>query len=287
VLEWKFEAGGAVQASPAIAGGVIVFGANDHRLYALDRFTGRTLWKFRTSRAFVQAPPVIHGDYVFAAGWSDWVWCLELASGEPVWKAFIPVSIEAVSVFDERLWVRSPYWVVELDTGSGKWLHIAEASYGYGGLAFIGDQLFQSGVLGQHGTFGATSIAMNAEGGPPPEQVAPTLEGVKMLSPEFLLDSSDPGSTETMISARMSKGMLTTQGSLKLASMAAPLALGNEMLCFATLSGEVTLTGLDGKTLWKYQLGGTCHGIPVAAGGMLVVGGDDGYLYAFREARRK
>ena len=71
------------------------------------------------------------------------------------------------------------------------------------------------------------------------------------------------------------------QGSPELASMAAPLALGDK-LCLATLHGEVILTDLDGRRLWNYALGGPSHAPPAAATGLLVVGCDDGTLYAFR-----
>lgn len=74
------------------------------------------------------------------------------------------------------------------------------------------------------------------------------------------------------------------QGGRELASMASPLVLGDK-LCFATLRGEVTLTALDGKRLWTRGLPRSCHAPPAAAGGLLVVGCDDGYLYAFREGR--
>ena len=258
---WQFETGGPIQASPAVVSGVIVFGANDHNFYALDRRTGQKLWNFRTSSFCAQAPPVIHGERVFAAGWADWVWCLDLKSGKPIWRSFIPVSIEAVSCYRERLWVRSPYYVVELDPTKGTWLRIAEASYGYGGMAFAGGQLFQSGVLGQYGTEGATSVSIDAKGGPPPEPMLPTLEGVSMLN-------SQP-----------------FDGAPELASMAAPLALGDK-LCFATLQGKIILTKLDGTQLWSYELGGPCHAHPVAADGLLVVGCDDGNLYAFREEQQ-
>jgi outer membrane protein assembly factor BamB len=257
---WQFEAGGPIQTSPAVVGGLIVFGANDHNFYALERRTGRKLWNFRTSGFCVQAPPVVHGDRVFAAAWADWVWCLDLKTGKPIWRSFIPVSIEAVSWYRDRLFARSPYYVVELDPADGTWLRIAEASYGYGGMAFVGDRLFQSGVLGQYGTSGATAISLDAEGGPPPESMLPTLEGVSILKPQPL------------------------DGAPELASMAAPLALGDK-LCFANLQGEVILTGLDGTQLWKYELGGPSHAPPAATDGLLVVGCDDGNLYAFREGQ--
>jgi outer membrane protein assembly factor BamB len=260
-LLWQFAAGGPIQASPAVVGGVIVFGANDHHFSALDRRTGRKLWAFRTSGFCTQAPPVIHGDRVFAAGWADWVWCLDLKSGQPLWRSFIPVSIEAVSCYGERLWVRSPYYLVELDPAKGTWLRIAEASYGYGGMAFAGGRIFQSGLRGQYGTEGATSVSLDAAGGTPPEAMLPTLEGVSMLKPQPL------------------------DGAAELASMAAPLALG-DTLCFATLAGQVVLTKLDGTRLWSYELGASSHAPPVAAAGLLVVGCDDGSLYAFREKQQ-
>ena len=258
---WQFEAGGPIQASPAVVGDVIVFGANDHNLYALDRRTGRKLWNFRTSRFCVQAPPVIHGDRVFAAGWADWVWCLDLKTGKPVWQSFIPVSIEAVSWYHDQLWVRSPYYVVELDAAKGTWLRIAEASYGYGGMAFAGDRLFQSGVQGQYGTEGATFVSLDGKSGPPPEQVAPTLKGVGMMTPQPLKEAAE------------------------LESMATPLVLGDD-LCIATLEGKVVLSDFDGKLLWNYELGGPSHASPTAADGLLIVGCDDGNLYAFREAQQ-
>ena len=237
---------------------MVVFGANDHNLYALDRRTGRKLWSFRTSGFCVQAPPVIHGDQVFAAGWADWVWCLDQKTGKSVWKSFIPVSIEAVSFYRDQLWVRSPYFVVKLDPAKGTWLRIAKVSYGYGGMAFAGNRLFQSGVQGQHGTEGATFVSLDGKAEPPPAQVAPTLKGVGIFTPQPL------------------------EGAAALESMATPLALGDK-LCFATLEGKIMLTDLAGKPLWNYNLGSPSHTPPVAAGGLLIVGCDDGKLYAFRE----
>ena len=51
------------------------------------------------------------------------------------------------------------------------------------------------------------------------------------------------------------------------------------------VSGETGLFGRDGTKLWSANLGGTCHAPPVTADGMLLVGCDDGKLYAFRGRR--
>lgn len=63
--------------------------------------------------------------------------------------------------------------------------------------------------------------------------------------------------------------------------MGAPLVLGDKV-CFATREGKVAIVEPDGTPLWSSLLGGTCHSSPVAAAGLLVVGCDDGHVYAFR-----
>src|SRR5262249_32892130 len=68
----------------------------------------------------------------------------------------------------------------------------------------------------------------------------------------------------------------------ELAAMGTPLVVG-DFVCFPSVKGKLYLTEPDGKVRWSFDLGGTCHATPVAADGFLVVGCDDGHLYAFRE----
>ncbi len=80
-----------------------------------------------------------------------------------------------------------------------------------------------------------------------------------------------------------------------LAAMGTPLVLG-ENVCLATRTGQVLIIQPDfahprrgvvlHKSLWSAKLGSTCHATPVAADGILVVGCDDGKVYAFREKAR-
>ena len=198
---------------------------------------------------------VVSAERVFVGQWTDWVWALDLKTGKLQWRSYVPISIEAVALYREKLWVRSPYYALELDPRSGKRLRIGKASYGFGGLAFMKNLMFLSGVKGQYGTSGGTVTDIDDPGRPPKKY--PTMENVRLLSPKGL------------------------KGYPRLASMGAPLALG-DMLCFATRKGEVLLVKPDGTRLWSFKMGGTCHVSPVAADGLVVVGCDDGWLYAFR-----
>jgi outer membrane protein assembly factor BamB len=254
---WSFEAGGPVQASPAVVGGIVLFGANDHHVYALDRFTGNPLWSFKVNDYILQAPPVVHDDHVFVGQWTDWVWALDLKTGKMRWKTFIPVTIEALAYYRNKLYVRNPNWMVEVEPKTGQRLRIGMASWGWGGPAFVNNLMFQTGIQSQYGTSGATVTDLDEPGSAPNKKI-PTLEEVRLLKRTLL------------------------KGAPGLGGMGTPLALG-EALCFATASGKLVVTDLDGTQRWSFQLGGTCHASPVAADGIVLVGCDDGHLYAFRQ----
>lgn len=258
---WTFECGGPVRASPAVVGGIVIFAADDYHTYALDRSSGRKLWAFRSNYYSHTAPPVVHGDTVYAAQWVDWTHALDIVTGRPKWRSFASMSIEALAFAGDRLYVRTPYWIAELDPATGQRQKIGPASYAYGGLAIISRQVLNTGVQGQYGTPGLCALDFSGGGkeltwgGKP----LPTMEGAREFGSRSL--GADLG------------------------AMGAPLALGDRIAA-ATLKGDVVLLTPTGARLWTGKLGGTCHAPPVAAGGLLVVGCDDGHLYAFREKAR-
>jgi outer membrane protein assembly factor BamB len=253
---WTFTAGGPVRGSPTVVGGVVLFGASDHNLYALDRLTGKKLWSFRAADHCVHVPPVVHGEQVFCAQWTEWVYALDLKTGKEMWRSFVPISVEALAFYRDRLWVRNVHYLVELDPATGKRLRLGDASWGWGGMAFQKNKLYQSGIQSEYGTNGATVTDLDDPG----KEIAkvPTLEGIRRLP---------------------HKGLM---GSPQLAAMATPLVAG-DYVCFAVTTGKVYLTEPDGKVRWTFELGGSCHASPVAADGFLLVGCDDGQLYAFRQ----
>jgi outer membrane protein assembly factor BamB len=254
--KWNFTCGGPVRGSPVVAGGIVIFGANDHNLYALDRANGRKLWSFRADQYCVSVPPIVHGDRVFCAQWSEIIYALDLKTGKEQWRSFLPVSVEALSFYRDKLWVRNVHYLLELDPATGKRLRLGSASWGWGGMAFQKSNLFVSGIQSQYGTNGGTRTDLDQPG--KPIEKFPTLEGVLRIQSKVLANYPE------------------------LASMGTPLVVGDQV-CFATVSGKVVLAESDGKERWKYQLGGTCHATPIAADGYLLVGCDDGHLYAFRQ----
>ena len=93
------------------------------------------------------------------------------------WRSYCPITIEAIAYYRDKLYARTPYYIVELEPQSGKRLRIGEASYGYGGLAFQKNFIYQSGVKGEYGTVGAHATDLDQPGQPITQKI-PTLEGV-------------------------------------------------------------------------------------------------------------
>ncbi|OAI48402.1 hypothetical protein AYO44_07145 [Planctomycetaceae bacterium SCGC AG-212-F19] len=251
---WSFAAGGPVRGSPVVVGGMVLFGANDHNLYALDRSTGKKLWNFRMQDYCVHVPPVVHGDRVYCAQWTEWVYALDLQTGKEVWRSFVPLSVEALAFYRDRLWVRNVHYLVELAPATGKRLRLSDTSWGWGGMAFQKNKIFTSGIQSEYGRNGACVTDLD-QPGKEIEKIL-TLEGVRHLPVKLL--------------------------GAELQAMGTLLVAGDNLV-IATVGGKVNLMEPDGKVRWTFHLGGTCHATPVAADGYLLVGCDDGHLYAFRQ----
>jgi len=64
---WEFEAGGAIPAAPASAGGHVYFGDSERMFYCLEAATGKVSWRRRLQGAPLHPAVVIGGTVVVAA----------------------------------------------------------------------------------------------------------------------------------------------------------------------------------------------------------------------------
>ena len=84
-LKWSVKIGGRLT-SPVIAGGkTYVAQIDTHTLYALDEMTGDEKWTF-TAGARIDSPPTVHRGRVVFGATDGWVYCLNAADGQLVWR---------------------------------------------------------------------------------------------------------------------------------------------------------------------------------------------------------
>ena len=77
--------GGSIHACVAFCGNLVIFGAADKYLYALDKSTGALVWKFLTGDAIASSVFVDNGS-VFFGSYDGYVYALRATDGSLIWK---------------------------------------------------------------------------------------------------------------------------------------------------------------------------------------------------------
>jgi outer membrane protein assembly factor BamB len=82
---WRFQTGGPVRSSPAVAGDVVYVGSSDGHLYALDRRTGRERWRVPVGSPVNSSPAVARGLVLFGSRDGRYQ-ALEVGTGRLRWS---------------------------------------------------------------------------------------------------------------------------------------------------------------------------------------------------------
>ena len=92
-LNWKFQTGDVVHASPAISGGTLFVGSWDSYFYALDTATGKEKWRFKTgidedihNQVGTQSSAAVADGIVYFGRRDSNFYALDAATGEKKWS---------------------------------------------------------------------------------------------------------------------------------------------------------------------------------------------------------
>ncbi|BBM82848.1 serine/threonine-protein kinase [Candidatus Uabimicrobium amorphum] len=82
--KWKFTAKDFIASSPVISDGIVFFGCDDTRLYAVKTQSGELCWTFKTITE-VRATPAVKDGYVYFGG-EDIFYCLDMYNSQEKWR---------------------------------------------------------------------------------------------------------------------------------------------------------------------------------------------------------
>lgn len=80
---WEYRAAAAISAGPVFSDDLVIFGAADGRLLALDH-TGKAIWEFAAMGAITTDPTVADGRFYFGTE-NRFFYCLNAATGKKIW----------------------------------------------------------------------------------------------------------------------------------------------------------------------------------------------------------
>ena len=141
-----FQAGAQIWSSPALAGGLLYFGSEDQRLYAVDAATGVERWREETGGPIVTSPAVAAG-VVYVGSYDQHVYAFDAVSGEERWRfrtrgqlISSPIVVNGLVYFGS-----DDYSIYAVDASSGvaRWTVPTEGEVRstpviHGGLLFVG-----------------------------------------------------------------------------------------------------------------------------------------------------
>lgn len=141
-LIWEYDGVlGYVEAKPCIYQNLVIFGAWDEHLYALEKKSGQLLWKWSDGRPGVlYSPaavcPVATLDKVFIAAPDRYLSCISAADGSTLWRSKEFKVRETVGISeDKRIVFARTMWdtVVAIDPSADelKPIWISNVEYGY------------------------------------------------------------------------------------------------------------------------------------------------------------
>jgi PKD repeat protein len=85
-LLWTYTTDGGVYSSPTVTNGIVYFGSNDNKLYALDAETGTYQWSYSTNHP-VQSSPAVVNDVVYVGSSDNHVYAIDALTGAYIWDS--------------------------------------------------------------------------------------------------------------------------------------------------------------------------------------------------------
>jgi outer membrane protein assembly factor BamB len=250
-LPWGHESGDIYLSSPNYANGMVIVGAGDGFVYALDAATGATRWRARTEGR-VRDTPAIAGNRVFVGSFDGRVYAFDLATGKQQWR----YDTEGATLrsgnygFDRRSIQSSP----------------AVAN----GVVFVGAR---DGLL----------YALDANAGTPrwkyDHKISWVIGSPAVVDGMVYVGSSDAHFLQALDAATGVERWRTDAASTVWGSA----AIAGKHVVYGDGAGRLHIGDRDtGKDLALFRTGAAIHSSPVVDGNLVVFGSDDGGVYALR-----
>ena len=91
-VQWTFPTDAAVESSPAIVDGIVYFGSNDGKIYAVDAASGNKKWEYQTESWVMSSPTVVDG-VVYIGSNDGRMFALNARTGSLIWAYRTPYPV--------------------------------------------------------------------------------------------------------------------------------------------------------------------------------------------------
>jgi outer membrane protein assembly factor BamB len=285
-VKWKYEAGSSIDAAPMIYGNKVICGTSDGILMAVDKVTGKLLWKYTTDNQIAGSANVwVSGKKagIVIGSYDYFLHCVDPENGKSLWKVetenYIngtPAILNGKIVFggcDGMLRVVDPLTGRQkdsIDIG----VYIASSPSLSNNMAYFGDYDGNRYCV----NFASRKIIWKIPAG----EESGSILAIPAISNNSIVIGCEDKYLYCYNSADGKlKWKYRTKGKITGSAVITP-----SKVLFAGMDGFINILGsTDGKKLWSFNAGTPVGSSPAVISGKFFILTEDGRLMAFGEKK--
>lgn len=285
---WQVEKKGFFEGSAAVAGGLVIAGCGDSFVYAWKISDGSEAWKFESDgeiHAGVNLWKDADGKICALVGsYDNRLYCLDAATGRKIWDYETSNYVNgAAAVYEGRVAFGGCDGVLYLlDIKTGKEIKKIEVS------SYIGNNIAADRGTAYVAHYGNKVAAFSMEEAKRlwefgerdfPYYAAPAVSGNWVIA-----GSRDKRVYGIDREKGEEKWVFRTRGDVD----SSPVICADAHVIFGSNDGFFYAANLaDGTEAWRHEIGAPVKAAPAVAGDWILVGSDDGSVYAFKNGHAK
>ena len=309
-VRWRRETGSSIPSSPAVAGRTVFVTTLGGEIIGVDRATGRIRLRYRTKHDrplpwgregldYFTSSPVVAGGVVIAGSGDGGVYAIDIATARPRWVFQTGGRVRASpAIADGTVFIGSYdgiFYAIDLATGRERWRHATEgarlnsAEFGYDRRSIQSSAAVVNGTV-YFGSRDGALYALDQATGVRRWRVEHDDNSWAIASPAVASGTVFEASSDAQFfrALRASDGQQLWRAQSPANAWSSP-AITGEMVVYGVgdyaqdkPGGVHVLDRATGRRLWSYATGGPILSSPVVADGVIMVGSDDGGVYALR-----
>jgi outer membrane protein assembly factor BamB len=277
-LVWNCTTGGPVWSSPVVVGGLVFVGSDDWKVYCLNAATGSLVWSYKTG-SLVQSSPAVFGGFVYVGSWDDNVYCLNAATGSLVWSYKTDNAVySSPAVFGGFVYVGSYDHNVYCLNAT-----TGSLVWSYKTGSLVGSSPAVVSGLVFVGSDDWKVYCLNAATGSLvwSYKTGSLVQSSPAVFGGFVYVGSDDNSTYCLNAATGALVWRCTTGG---AVVSSPVVVGGLVYVGSDDYNVYCLNAATGSLVWGFTTGGYVGSSPAVVNGVVYVGSEDGKIYAFGPA---
>jgi len=286
-LKWRYKTGAEVgESSPAVADGVVYIGDLAGTVHAVNAADGKLIWTHKTGSE-IKSSPVVSGDKVLIGSYDSRLYALSVKTGKPVWTFQTTAQVHSTPGLANG---------VTFVAGCDEIFHAIRVSdgkevYQIASQAYTGASPALTATMAFFGTFDNQVLGVSlAQKKVMWRYEHPQRKFPFYASPAVFADRVYVGGRDKMLhclNTKNGKALWTfmTKSRVESSPVYVKGAPGQaDRVFFGSNDGRIyALDAVSGKKVWEYEAGAGLSASPAVASGKLVIGSQDGKLFAFGE----